>query len=135
MMNIPVTWRDPSHTILVQNFNGEWTLNDYYETIEATYDLIDMTGHPVDVMVDVSLNPGSASRLIAAAGELGDVPDMARVHPNQRLMVIVGGGQFIRTLIQMAAKYAPRMAQKLLAADTFDEARTLINRHRLGYSG
>lgn len=134
-MSIPVTWRDQAHTVLVQNFNGEWTLDDYYETVEATYDLIDMAGHPVDVIVDVSLNPGSTSRLIAAAGEVADAPDIARVHPNQRLMIVVGGGHFMRTMIQMAMKYAPWMARTLQAADTFDEARTLINRYRLGYSG
>ena len=133
-MTIPVSWHDPSHTVLVQNFNGQWTLDDYFETVEATYTLIDTVNHPVDVIVDISQDPGSTTRLIAAAGEVADSSGPARVHPNQRMLVVVGGGPFMRTLVQMGMKYAPWLARTLVAADTHDEARTLINRHQLGYN-
>ncbi len=133
-MSIPISWRDASHTVLVQNFNGQWTLDDYYETVEETYSLIDTVNHPVDVIVDITQNPGSTSRLIAAAGEVADEETPARVHPNQRMLVVVGGGQFMRTIVQMGMKYAPWIARTLAAADSYDEARQLINKRRVGYT-
>lgn len=129
-LNIAVAWRDPSHTVLVQDFNTRWTLDDYFATVERTYAMIDTVDHPVDVIVDVSGDPASASRLIAAAGEAANATSGARVHRNQRLMVVVGGGQMMRTVVQMADRYAPRIAATLFAADTLDEARVVINRQR-----
>lgn len=133
-MSIPLAWLDSSHTVLVQNFNRKWTMDDYYEAIEATYTLIDMVDHPVDIIVDISQKPASTSRLISAAGEVADETEMTRVHPNQRMMIVVGGGQFMRTIVDMGMKYAPRLSRSLFAADSFDEARMLIARGQYGYN-
>jgi hypothetical protein len=127
-----VCWRDNARTILYQNFNYNWTIDDYRATLQRTYRLIDKAKGPVDIIADFSQNTASVSRLLAASQHTAvALGEQFPVHRRQRLMVVVGGGRFLRTLLDLGERHAPGAVVGLQYADSVDEARVLIHRRRV----
>lgn len=126
-MNVNIHWRDEQRTILYQNFNGPWTVDDYYRTVDHTYDLMNQVDHPVDIIADFSANAAAFCHLLAAAGK-AEANQQARVHRNQRRIVVVGGGTYMKSLLNMGRRVAPHLMRNLFQADTLEEAHATLQR-------
>jgi hypothetical protein len=125
-MAVLVRWRNNEKTVLYQRFYGSWTPADYYQSVDVTYAMLDQVSHPVDIIIDFTGDVASLFRLISAADRLAAEAADHRVHSNQRMIVVVGGGMLFRKLVEMRERVVPRLVGCLLCADTLEEAGTLI---------
>ena len=124
-MNVNIQWKDEQRTILYQDFNGPWTVEDYYRTVDHTFALMNQVDHPVDIIADFSANTAAFCHLLAAAGK-DEAGQQARVHRNQRSIVVVGGGTYMRSLMNMGRRVAPHLMRNLFQADTLYEAHAVL---------
>jgi hypothetical protein len=125
-MAVLVRWRNDEKTILYQRFYGSWTPTDYFQSMDVTYAMLDQVSHPVDIIIDFSGDVASLFRLVSASDRLAAEPANHRVHTNQRMIVVVGGGMLFRKLVEMRQRVVPRLEDNLLCADSLEEAGTLI---------
>ncbi len=130
-MSIIVKWLNSPRNILYQRFSGDWTIDEYYQALDVTFAHIGEVDHAVDVIINFSGNTSSFSRLVSATTSTFKDVHNARVHPNQRMMVVVGGGAYMRTIIEMGERLAPDATRNLYCADSLDEAHVIIQQHRL----
>lgn len=123
-MSINVIWDNPEKTIIRFIYNGDWTLDNFYDALEQAWSLQDKVHYTVHFIIDVQ-NSGFVPQGVLPHGR----PVISRHHPNQGKSIIVGASTLIRALFQTFSKIcAPRFEASMYGfAATLDEAREQLN--------
>jgi hypothetical protein len=120
-MTAQVDWYDSSRTILLQTFEGDLSLQDYYHVIDRTVTLIQSAACVVHLIVDrsgVTTQPINMARVLAYANKHYQV--------NTGLCVVVGATWATRMLVDLARVMNPQIAKNIHVASTREEAIALI---------
>jgi hypothetical protein len=122
-MPINVTWKNAAKTILVFSYEGRWDLNDFYQSNEKANFMLDEVDHPVDLVLDVVASRTAPNGLMNAMNNTS-----RKLHPNTRLMIMVGLNVFARALINMYFKIYPAMYKErpIYFASNDDEIQAII---------
>ena len=120
---MPITTRrdenDPN--LLWQIFQGQWTVDEYVQSVDEITKIIKAHPETVDLIGDMTLSGSPPAKLLSVAGHL------ERATPDNRgTVVIVGSGLFIKTLLRVIENLTPRFSKNLYTADTVDEAYAII---------
>ena len=127
-MPVEVSWDNPGHTIISQQFSGRWTWEEFYR---VTYDqirhLMFSSPHVVHVIADI----GHSSYTTSMSGALTQVRNVALSYPaNWGVLVLVNNNAFVTILMDMFKRNHPELAERLFVVDTRDEAYSLIEHYQ-----
>ena len=124
-MGVSVSWDNDDKTALRYDFKGRWT---WQEFDAATVEAFAMTGsvpHIVDSIsnfeIGAALPPNALFQFRRA---------MSKAPPNRGITVIVGGSLFIKTMVTTFSRLNKQLGERLLIADTLNQARTLLAARR-----
>jgi hypothetical protein len=124
-MNSHVRWLNDDKTILLQVHAEKFTLTDLYRVIDETYVMASSVPYTVHLIVDltkvVQLPTSSISGMRYAAG---------KNFPNRGIMVSVGLGNFMESVLGIINKVYPKMSGNTYAVRTFEEAEEIIRAHQ-----
>lgn len=134
-MAVTYHWHDEDRTLLYINYTGNWGMKEYARAIETTYLMLDEVNHPVDLIINMIDSTASMPKLFAQISVREMEHLNTRAHPNQRQVVIAGGSLFLRTIINVVRKSAPRLLNTVVYADKLEEARSIIHRNNALSSG
>jgi hypothetical protein len=121
---VKVEWLLDLDRVIVGTFEGDCKVEDVYSSIQQTHDLLKEDTEPYDAIVNYTnahFLPGnylSTTNYIATRGT-----------QNATLTVGVGLVGFMKTLAQIAHKFAPNMVPGIIVA-TQEEAIEVIKKHR-----
>src|ERR1043165_51862 len=114
-------WHDDRKTILRQVYEGRCVAADFHTCINDAYRMVNTVNHPVDIIVDMTKATFIGTRFLSAQGN-----SEAKVQDNQRRAVLVGAPAFIRALVSIGKKVAPKTTKNIHFAKTTEEALSLI---------
>ena len=120
---MPITIRqdDDDPNLLWQIFQGQWTVDEYVQSVDEINKAIKAHPKTVDVIADMTLSGSPPAKLLSVAGHL------ERATPDNRgTVVVVGSGLFVKTLLRVVESLTPRFSKDLYTADTVDDARSII---------
>jgi hypothetical protein len=120
-MGIHVHWDNPEKTILVETFEGNWTLDDYHRMIDAAAALLAQEDHPVHVICD-----GTQSKTLPSQMLSGVRYAIKKMPQNQGIVVFVNANMFAKTIINIAKKLTPLLVNTIEYADSVEAARAII---------
>lgn len=123
-MPISVRFEDDNH-IVVWEFDGKWTWEDYYSQRDTVNDKIQATPHTVDMIVDMTNGSLLPQSVLTHAG------NAVRKSPtNIGIIVIVGPSNFLRTFFnffkRMYGIFQPAQEKNLHMVGTLDEAYAIL---------
>jgi hypothetical protein len=120
-MAIEIRWVNAEKTILIQHFQGYWTVNDYKQMVDESAQLLQTVPHIVHIIADGTHNQ------TAPLGMLGGMRyALRKLPPNQGIVVFVRPNHFLETIIQMGRMLAPHLLHTTFVAETVDEALQII---------
>ncbi len=115
-MAVQIRWLNEEKQIVVQTYQGDWTIKDFIATVNRTYRMIKQVSHPVDVISDFTKSARGPVHLMTLGSHLEKY-----VSPNQRLMIFVGANSYMRTMGAIAKRVSPTMPY-IHYVQTLDEA-------------
>lgn len=121
---IRVEFDNPEHTIIRWDFRGRWTWDDWYVSVQQVIALrASVNDKPVvPAIINFKLSgplPLGALPHARATGEFMDPRDY---------VVIVHASGYMRSMIEAFRLLNPSFRERILLADTLDDARALITR-------
>jgi len=126
-MTVTMTWDDADKTIMVCNSNGQWTWEEYHETLTQIVEQFKESNHRVDLIITRDKH--------AAMPAGSPMPHFQRamriMPPNVGLVALVNTNGFARALVSMFSKlFASKDKVDLIIVGSPEEARAKIAAHR-----
>jgi hypothetical protein len=123
-MPVTVTWDNPSRTILLQQFSGRWTWDEFYRvTYDQTRHLMFSEPHTVHVIADIE----HSSYTTSMSGALTQVRNVALAYPdNWGALVLVNSHPFLTILMGLFKRTYPDLADRIFVAASRAEAYAII---------
>jgi hypothetical protein len=119
-LSVQVRWEDEAETILLLEFSGPWTTEDYLKAAEEARQLILAKSHQVCMISSFEQNQ------MLPQGFLIKVYKFQRhTPPNQSLNVVVGNSPFVRSVFSVLQKVTARTGGRIRLVNTLEEARAL----------
>jgi hypothetical protein len=121
MNGVTVAWDNDQKTIICYDFHGRWTWEDFYASTAQAFAMTRSVTHRVDTISHFrhgTVMPPNAMFHFREA--------MVNAPKNRGVNVIVGGTIFVRTLVKMFSRINKNLADRLVIADSMDEARMLL---------
>lgn len=124
-MAIKVAWGDDSKTLLVNVYEGRWTLDDFYLAVRQTNALLDSVDHNVNVILDVKNSGLFPKGMMSAVRMLQQKP-----HVNLGVMVLLGCNIFVRVFYDTFMKIFPQPGRQVMymVAD-YEDATAIFARY------
>jgi len=123
-MPVRVIWDNEEKNIVRYVFEGKWTLDQLYATMEEEDQMMAAVTHRVDVIVDFQNSGAIPDRLLANFPKIFESSAASR--PNVGMTVIIGAAGFAEMLANIFSKVFSRM----LTASTLEEARAILAREQ-----
>lgn len=123
-MTIRAVWDNEEHTTLCQVFQGPWTLEEYYASVDEMDVMLASAKHPVDVIVDLTATHFAPRNLLTAMR----YADKKLKHYEGGRSVIITPSPIIHSTMDLARKLGLKTAQSLFSARTLQEGRSLLGK-------
>ena len=124
---MPVTnaWADDTKTVLINDFQGRWTWEEFEAGVFRGYDMMKGLDHTVYVIAKNFTNTPKGNAM-AAFRRVEDFP------PNLALLIIHSESMnsLGRTLINVFLKVYGRQAGKVLYVDSMDNAFKIVEKYK-----
>jgi hypothetical protein len=120
-MGVTVSWDNDQKTIICYDFHGRWTWEDFYASTAQAFAMTRNVTHRVDVIC--LIHPGA---VLPANAMYHFRQAMVNAPHNRGATVIVGGSGFIKRLVKIFRNFNKRLGERVMIADTMDEARMLL---------
>jgi hypothetical protein len=124
-MPVELMWDDEAHTILIQKYTGELIPEEFQKTVDQSRQMLLSVSHPVDLIIDAREVENKISTVMNSAKYADD-----NVPLNQRYLMVVGANLVIRSLVNTAAKFAPKATRNIFFVNTVSEARHKLMEYR-----
>ncbi len=123
-MAIVTRWDNKNKTVILLEFESEWTWNELEEAVQQADNLIGSVGHHVDLIIDLEGTSIPRDFLTAAKSLLSS----GEARPNEGARVVVGANGAIRTLYQTIQKTFNNAVEgrEVLFASSLADARAII---------
>jgi hypothetical protein len=124
-MPITVTWDNDDQTAIRYDFDGRWTWSEFHRAANEAFALTRSVTQTVDSISyfkpGVTLPPDALFQFRHA---MADAPS------NRGTTVIVGGSAFIVMMVSIFSKLNKALGERLLVANSLDQARALLAARR-----
>lgn len=123
-MAIRVMWESEAKQVVLNIYEGTWSLNDFYAAVHESNRLMETVDYRVNVIFDVRNSRTFPNGFMGAIRTLSRKP-----HPNNGVMVIVGGNAFMRVFYDVFTRVYPMQsaAQQTFMAANYEEARAIFD--------
>ncbi len=122
-MSVRIYWQDDQKTILRHVYEGRCEASDFHACVNESYRLISTVVHAVDVIVDMTKASFVGTSFLTVRGN-----SEAKVQENQRLAILVGAPGFIKALVSIGKKIAPKTTKNIHYVNTVEEAHVIIGK-------
>jgi hypothetical protein len=119
------SWYDPEQTIILNLYEGDWTLNEHYANMTANYA---MTGENPPARFDVIVQIKSMPNMNYSLSHGSRIVDRPR--PNLGVIVMVTEHPLARALVQVLMKLNPQTRKHYRVVGKLIEAEKLILQDR-----
>jgi hypothetical protein len=127
IMGVKAVWDNEQHTIVRYDLSGRWTWDEFFIAYEDAKAMLNATPHAVHFI----LNPtDAASRSHLPPGIVSHIGNIGRARlPNAGITVAIGSSNFVKSLVNTAARLYPRIRKTYQFVETLDDARALLAEH------
>lgn len=122
-MPIRTEWYNAEKTILLEAFEGEWTVEDYRHLIDEAHQRLSTVQHTVHIIVDGTRN---CARLPSNMLRSGLSYAVHNLPANQGITVFVSIDTITEMLIGIARNINPRLHRTLFSTDSLAKALALV---------
>lgn len=125
-MAIRVAWGSEDKTLLLNVYEGTWTLDEFYQAVRETNALLDSVNHKVNIILDVRHSGLFPRGFMSAVRMLQQNP-----HRNNGIMVLVGVNTFVRVFYDTFLKLFPQrgFAQVMYIVADYEDAYSIFARY------
>lgn len=124
-MTIHIAWYDDLKTIILQTFDGDFSLDELSKVAVESAAMVRSVAHTVDQVIDFRKVNFKNANLIGAMRTVDrKTPD------NQGCVVLVGVNPYLARMLGMAKRIAPRSSANLQIAQSIEDAVSLLMRLR-----
>ncbi|MCA9912945.1 MAG: hypothetical protein KC496_06335 [Anaerolineae bacterium] len=120
-MAITVRWLNEDHNCLVVAYNDFWTLEEFKQTVDISYELMDSVTHTVHIIQDVSHMKGLPRNVLSLAQYTE-----GRSHPRRGKTYLVSLPMPAAILLDVAKLLAPHATRDFVHTSTLQEAIELL---------
>ncbi len=121
-MSITTKWYDANETILLETFEGKWSLNDYIALVDEAANLLGQKNHIVHLICDFT-----GTKTMPTGNTLVAMRHADKKAPkNQGHTVFVNPGAFINVILNIAKNSGMKVAENVHVSKSVDEASKLI---------
>ena len=120
-MSVTVSWDNDDRTTIRYEFERDWIWDEFYAASENAFALtrsVEHTVHSISYFKPGASLPPNALMHFRRA--------MVNAPRNRGVTVIVGGSLFITTMVRVFSKLNRSLGERLLLADTLEQARALL---------
>jgi hypothetical protein len=90
-MGISIKWDNPDKTLIILEFNSQWTWDDLYRVTDEMHGMLDTVDHPVDTITILTRSQRLPGGFVGHASRL-----TSKRHRNSRIGVIVGANKLVK---------------------------------------
>ncbi|MCA0455800.1 MAG: hypothetical protein LCI00_17620 [Chloroflexi bacterium] len=121
-MSITTKWFNENETILLETFEGKWSLNDYIALVDEAADLLQKKDYFVHLICDFT-----GTKTMPTGNTLVAMRHADKKAPkNQGHTVFVNPGAFISVILNIAKNSRMKVAENVHVCKSVDEAFRLI---------
>jgi hypothetical protein len=120
-MPVNVQWDNPEKTIILQQYEGDVSVDEYLYVINRTFHMIASVPQTVHLIYDrtrMKASPPAISRVFQVAGK--------HITPNLGMKIIVGANHATMINLQLCKVVAPELAKNIHLVSSLTEARQII---------
>jgi hypothetical protein len=130
-MSVSSYWDNPEKTIMVYEFDGEWTWEEFYSVFEQVKKVI----HPLPHVVNFICRYPT-SYLYIPPNILSQIRRIYQDVPNNiGVTAVVGGSTAAMTVYDIIKRIYPVIAEHFILVGTMEQARTLLQARQLTHNG
>src|SRR5688572_1836530 len=126
-MSIDLFWDDEEETVMLCEFNGQWSWEELHQVLAATRRLSEERGRILGAIVDVrnrQFIPGGTIFSREALQQFGQIRQMAS--GGKGPVVILGMNRVVKTVLDTVKNLDKNAAKDVHFADTMPEAQRII---------
>jgi len=113
-----VSWEDGSKTVLIFQFTGLWSVQDYYIIVDQSNTMMDTVEHTVNMIIDLQHSKSLPDGFLSAVRSVSKRP-----HPNSGRVALVGLNAFVRAIIDVYRKTMGKNADAWMTfVPSYDDA-------------
>jgi hypothetical protein len=116
-MSVRVTWLDSSHTVIVREFEGAWTWDEYYTSQKQVSEMLLSVKHNVHQIFDFTKSSALPSNTLSHLRGSG-----RGMPTNRGRSVIVTQSNFYKHMYQLFDRLFPGVTQRVVLVATLEEA-------------
>jgi hypothetical protein len=125
-MPIHTEWYNDEKTILLETFEGIWTVEDYRRLIDEAGQLLSTVDHTVHIIVDGTHNDSHLPTNMLRGGLAYAVRN---IPPNQGITVFVSVDSVSEMLLGIARNVNPKLHRTLFSTDSLGKAVQIITQN------
>ena len=116
-MPITLRWNDNDKSVIIQEFVGKWSLDEYYESLNLLLGEVREQPHPVHMVADLRKSSALPPGILSVRSFLEK-----SMLENQGLIVIIGGNALLMTFIDIIRPFAPHFVKSVSFAKSLEAA-------------
>lgn len=121
-MPVRTYWEDPNKTTIHVAFEDKWDAHDFERMIEEVRVMRSTVRHRFDVILNFTASfSGHNLNLLSIIGRIDDI-----ISNHTGVTLVVKPPPYIKYLVGVMEKIAPRITEDLHILDSMDEARELL---------
>lgn len=124
-MGIHTRWDDAAHTILICEFDANWSLSDFHTMVDEVYVMMNSVNYRVYLIHDFSKSRVSPRQWLSTGSHIEK-----RQSQNSAETVVIGASTFVKTMLNIAQKLFLKNI-RVDMADTLPEAYKIIESRKL----
>lgn len=127
-MGIQTCWYDDQKTIILSTYEGIWSWEDYYRTVDEIIHMLHLVEHRVDVIVDYERSAGNPPGNMIP--HVRNAADRLNQIPNFGCFGMVGINPFLRVMSNVFYRMRGKTRGTMFMAKNIDEALAIIAQRR-----
>jgi hypothetical protein len=116
-MSVRVTWLDSSHTVIVREFEGAWTWDEYYASQQQVSEMLLSVRYNVHQIFDFTRSSALPSNTLSHLRSSG-----RGMPTNRGRSVIVTQSNFYKHMYNLFDHLFPGVTQRVVLVSTIEEA-------------
>lgn len=121
-MNIQLFWDDDDHTIIRSEYRPGWTWEEFHEASRQSLEMINEVRNEQTVHMIANFANGAFPPM----GALANFKSAQQKLPKDTVIVVIGGGMFINTLVSTYTRVYRPYSNNLFMVNSLEEARAKI---------
>jgi len=122
-MSVTASWNDEAHTIVRVEFVDPWNMTELSQAIQVSRQLMSSVSHTVDAIWDSTATNGAPSNLFS---HFMMPNEDTKIPGNQRYVVVVVHGAFLKTFAGMAKRLLPQITKNMYITSSLQAAEQKI---------